>query len=670
MASWISSCKKIVHMDFHMPEFPRDAIRNFDPVSFVAELRRAGVDAVAIFAKDHFGMSFYPTEVGHMHQGLQQDFLGGVLAEAHKHHIKVLAYLSAGWDQYNIRNNPDWKQCGRDGKPLLKDAEWEWGCLNSPYKEESIFAQIREICEKYPVDGFFFDAVMFQRGGCYCRYCQQKFSQMYGYSLLEADERSHQKFMADSILNFAAECMRIIKGYNPDACVCMNSSWELGQDRRLAELVDFLIVESQPAHGVNGYELMSTQGRYTRMLGKPFEITTVRFAEGWGEMTLKETEQLQYEFSLIAAQGGIICCGDQVYPDGTLEPACYDRLKEAFSYVEAKQEGQAGQFVSDAALLCSSGENFPYSVESFPQSFLGTAKCLSQLHILYDIIDSACLSPDMPYRVLIVPDHMRLSASEISLIREYVEKGGSLLCVGNCIWAEKDLWKPLLGVEPMEPFLYPCAYYAKSDLHPMPLLVKSRAVKVHSCGASELAALQLPITVSAPPHRGFRSPYPPAASEKFYPAATMAQYGKGRAVYLAMDVPGTYAQYGHLWLRDIFADLYRILAPDPAIAIEAPAGVEASYLEKDGCGYLHLVASAFNPPSAQSYAPVERIFSPCPVRIIISGKPVRQISVLGSSRRLEGQENSNLTDIRFSLEEIYTVVKLEYETSSRQRFSE
>ena len=73
----------------------------------------------------------------------------------------------------------------------------------------------------------------------------------------------------------------------------------------------------------------------------------------------------------------------------------YDRLKEAFSYVEAKQEGQAGQFVSDAALLCSSGENFPYSVESFPQSFLGTAKCLSQLHILYDIIDSACLSPDL-----------------------------------------------------------------------------------------------------------------------------------------------------------------------------------------------------------------------------------------------------------------------------------
>ena len=150
----------------------------------------------------------------------------------------------------------------------------------------------------------------------------------------------------------------------------------------------------------------------------------------------------------------------------------------------------------------------------------------------------------------------------------------------------------------------------------------------------------------------------------------MAQYGKGRAVYLAMDVPGTYAQYGHLWLRDIFADLYRILVPDPAISIEAPAGVEASYLEKDGCGYLHLVASAFNPPSAQSYAPVERIFSPCPVRIIISGKPVRQISVLGSSRRLEGQENSNLTDIRFSLEEVYTVVKLEYETSSRQRFSE
>lgn len=57
MAPWITSCKKIIHMDFHMPEFPKEAVKNFDPVSFVEKLRQANVDAVAIFAKDHFGMS-------------------------------------------------------------------------------------------------------------------------------------------------------------------------------------------------------------------------------------------------------------------------------------------------------------------------------------------------------------------------------------------------------------------------------------------------------------------------------------------------------------------------------------------------------------------------------------------------------------------------------------
>jgi hypothetical protein len=52
-----------VHMDFHMPEFPRDAIVNFDATAFVDHLERGRVNMVALFAKCHFGNSFYNTRV-------------------------------------------------------------------------------------------------------------------------------------------------------------------------------------------------------------------------------------------------------------------------------------------------------------------------------------------------------------------------------------------------------------------------------------------------------------------------------------------------------------------------------------------------------------------------------------------------------------------------------
>ena len=72
---WFGDHWRQVHMDFHMPEFPADAIKNFSAADFVGHLVRGKVNMVALFAKCHFGNSFYNTRVGHKHSGLANDFL-------------------------------------------------------------------------------------------------------------------------------------------------------------------------------------------------------------------------------------------------------------------------------------------------------------------------------------------------------------------------------------------------------------------------------------------------------------------------------------------------------------------------------------------------------------------------------------------------------------------
>ena len=91
---WFRDCFRQVHMDFHMPEFPAAAIRNFNAQAFVDNLERGRVSMVALFAKGHFGNAFYNTRVGHKHSGLEQDFLMETAAECRRRGIRTLAYYS------------------------------------------------------------------------------------------------------------------------------------------------------------------------------------------------------------------------------------------------------------------------------------------------------------------------------------------------------------------------------------------------------------------------------------------------------------------------------------------------------------------------------------------------------------------------------------------------
>lgn len=676
MINWLSDIKKAVHLDFHMPEFPCEAIKNFDAQRFVDNLVIGNVEVVTVFAKDHYGMSFYNTEVGHKHKGLKRDFLGEVTDAAHKKGIKVLAYLSICWDQHISSANQDWCQLDKKGERV--DKGWPWGivCINSPYKEESILPQVREICEHYPVDGFFFDIVMFQPDACFCVYCKEKFAREYRMPMLTngmiTDSKLHQEFMANSMLRFVDEARTIVKSFNSDAVICCNASWQMGQDGRILELADLGIIEAQPGHAsVGGYNLLSWQCHYARTQGKPFEIVTVRFSSDWGEMSIKETEQLKYEFSVIAANGGIVCCGDQVYPDGTLEPVFYKRLRETFEYVDKRSEGfKKTTQVKNIAVFNPQKSSFPFTEGDFNHSLLGAHKAFTELHYQYDIIDYDTAAGMESYQVVILPAGAYPCTETVDRIREYVKNGGNLVSFyDSCLKPGTGFEiEDLLGIKYMECLNYNSAYIKLrnccsegnlSDIPDIPLLVKSNFLKIKPVTSEIMADLHYPLTYPVNPQRSFRCNYPPAKTDSHNPSITVNKYGKGKVVYVATDLFKAYWEWNHVWIKQIIGQVMKESVDYPPYMLDGYPNLEMNMSERDGTKYLHIVNYANNKVSWGGYPPIEYIPPVYNVGIKIRADEESKISVIPDGIVLDGVYSDGYMEVTVPCIDIYTVLKIE-----------
>ena len=244
--------------------------------------------------------------------------------------------------------------------------------------EELVLPQLREIVGWYPVHGIFIDIAMMNPQGCFCPHCRERFRAETGRELTPGPEQ--RRFAAESM----RRALRKIREAAGSLALCANASWGIGQPVEIADIVDFLVVESQPAHvSSGGYLLQMMQAKYCHADGRPFQIITVRFhGGGWGELSLKSREQLCYEFSLIAAHGGKVCCGDQGDYDGNLDAGTHRTLREAFDFVREREPFLGGRARRHIAVYCGEQGSFPFSVDELPPELPGMAGLLAGLNEL------------------------------------------------------------------------------------------------------------------------------------------------------------------------------------------------------------------------------------------------------------------------------------------------
>ena len=597
------------HIDLHTPEFFPEPLGRFDAERAAGILKAANVNAVNFFAKCHYGNCYYDKKVGHRHIGMKGDMLGEMVEACQKVDIALHAYYSLGVDMRAVEQNPDWEMLDPEGKP--NSLIFRMPCFNSPYVEELVLPQMEELARGYDLEGVWFD---FSRGGyCSCRYCEEKFKRDYGRAMPKDEEeplaREYLQWRRQVSLNLEREIHSVVRGIKPGMEVAGNHSYSMREPFRPEPSVTYLSLDpptSEP-QAVN----YSLDARYLDKCGLPFEVITTRFHEGWGDWTIKPAAQLKLEMATILANGGLPNIGDQMSADGTLDEAAWEKIGEALAYVK-EREG-----------FCLETESVPYiavlngsqRVMAFRPDVGGLAnwenlkpvrgahKALVESGFHFDILNEDNLVQELPrYKALILPDQVGLRSETLGAIREFVAAGGVLLATHRTSllhekggFAGDFLLGDVLGVKFSGYSAYSTGYVAIAEealwgeIPRSPMPVKGTFIKVVPQSARVVARLRYPITENTP-DRFFSWRQPPAGRDSGYPAATMNQFGKGKAIYIAAELFSAFFDRNYPWHRHFIRNCLDYALEEKVLEVECPPSVEVSLRRQGKVTILHLIS--------------------------------------------------------------------------------
>lgn len=663
---WLENMHRGIHLDFHMPEFPREAIKNFDAKAHVKELKRIDTEVVAVFTKCHFGNSFYNTKVGHKHSGLEKDYFGEVLEECHKQNIKVLAYYSLGTDEFAVKHNPDWYQVDESGyKRDGNGTVWQMPCINSPYREELVIPQIKEIVNNYNIDGLYIDIPYIENHICFCRSCKRKFKLENGTELNEELYKNNRDSIIEFGMKSAAKCLSEIRETvkeSKDIPIIINGAWKMGEPEIVNLNSDIGAWESQPANG--SYLYSSIKSRYARSLNRPMFIQTVRFTEGWGLMSSKTVEQLKYEAATIMANGGNVNIGDQVMPDGTLQKGAYDILEEVFKFIKERE-----RFTLQTKSLPHIALIADYTSKRYwddgEYSTLGASKMLIEGHQQFDIYYNNNFKEISNYKIVILTETVKLNADSLQTIQEFVRKGGLLIASQNAILNfDKNTVEELFGLQLLEYSTYSFAYMTMNkDLWrsnaSIPQLVDGDFMKLYSKSAEILSNIQWPCGESIPP-KAFRHPMPPPGEESSYPAISINNFGKGKVLFFSGPIFRSYWNTNHFWIKNIFNNSIDLYDNKKPYYIEAPPNIEVTMTENNNKKYLHLInyqASHTGNRKKTLYDPIEQINPIHDLKIKLKGK-IDKVILQPDNIDLSFQNVNEYNEIVIPKIHIYSILEI------------
>jgi hypothetical protein len=632
-------------MDFHAPEFPPTAIKNFNAQKFVDHLEYGKINLVALFAKDHFGNSFYNTQIGHKHRGLEADFLRETATECRQRGIRTLAYYSLCVDKHAYDENPDWRYVDDQGQTYAKN--FGSVCMNTPYKDELALPQLAEIAH-YPVDGLFIDIPMPWGAPdyfCTCKFCRKRWREEFGIEIspaLPAVER--MRLSLRIIESYLLQLRDLIQRTRPELVLCVNQVGTDNVSKNIKELVEIGVWESQPRPGdYLGHSFSCRVGRNDIV---DTQVMTVRFYEGWGDMSLKPTAQLTTELAAIIGNGMVPNVGDQVNMDGTLQSAVYDTFRAAFGFVEQHETllKQAESVrhttvllpVPDPALPCLTGAMLAGKTDHWKgttRPWRGVHKMLVESHLQTDLIYSVIAEDLSQFPLIILPEPGTYQPGMAARLRKYVENGGILLAVGNSILQNgRCELEDVFGIRYLEPLSFSVAHFTPSpevrgETADLPLQVRGPVYKVLRTSAHELAALWFPMGETQPPVKGFRHPCPPAAPTRSpYPFTTVNRFGDGQAIYVAASIFDIYWQTNHHWLRQFIEALIRFVDPRQPVQIEASGRIEANLMRAGNDLLLNLMHYSLGHQGGQTaIAGIERVDPVHSIRCQVRCEIVEQV---------------------------------------------
>lgn len=452
-----------VHLDFHTSEAIPNVGSKFSARQFQEELQRGHVDSITVFSKCHHGWAYHPSEANEIHPHLSFDLLGAQIEAAHAIGVNTPVYLSAGLDQKEARRHPEWLVRDANDRTERTDSFLKPGyhqlCMNTPYLDVLV-KQIEEAVQRYDADGIFLDIVGVR--DCLCHTCLAEIVA----SGKDLENPADVRALSERVYaEYARRTNAAVHDHKPGLPVFHNGGHITRGRRDLAHMNTHLELESLPTGGW-GYDHFPLSARYAATLGMEYLGMTGKFHTFWGDFGgYKHPNALRYEAALNLAMGAKVSIGDQLHPCGKMDPATYGLIGAAYAEVAEKEAWCEGAVpVADIGLLSLESSRRGISVgqtEHADQSDAGAVRMLLEEHFLFNVCD---MEEDFSrYKVLVLPDAVRVTEALHSKLRAFTAGGGKVLATGTSgLYADRDEFALDFGAEYMGPSTFAPEYFRPS----------------------------------------------------------------------------------------------------------------------------------------------------------------------------------------------------------------
>jgi hypothetical protein len=563
-----------LHFDLHPGATDTELYADCSEGNIRALLTRVNPDYVQWDCKGHPGYTGYPTAVGWSSPGIAVDSLAVLRKVTREFHAGLYIHYSGVWDSVACEHHPEWGAVNADGTRDPNSTS-----TFGPYVDELLIPQLREVIGKYDLDGVWADGECWATKLDWCDTAVARFREETG--LAEAPKKRgdpgwdewkalHRKqFEA-----YVSHWVDAVHAFRPEAQLASNWMYTTFAPKPVVAGVDFLSGDYSPTLSVDRGR---TEARYLASTGMPWDLMAWGFnwVDGTGHC-LKTPEHLEQEAGVVLMQGG----GFQIYNlptrRGWIAPALIETLGQVADFCRARQSlCQGSTTVPQVAVLYSLTSQLDRSDAVFTpygcqQEIDGTVQALVELGYSVDLLAEHRLEPVLDqYPLVVLPDCHKLTEAFRQALVAYVERGGSLLCLGA---QSASLLLGELGVEfvgdPVD---------GAPELEVGDLFV--------SC-----AGPWQPVTPTSARTLARRFATRRMDGPDGLPAATIVTRGAGQIAAIYGPLAATFERNHHPYLRRLLGSVTRELFPRPMVELDGPPCVDLSLRRtRDGRLTVHLL---------------------------------------------------------------------------------
>jgi hypothetical protein len=570
-----------IHLDFHTSQHISQIGSAFDPDEFAETLVRARVNSVTCFARCHHGYIYYDTKINpeRRHPHLTRNLLAEQIEACHRRDIRVPIYTTIQWDHFTADEHPDWLAVGQDGRiqgtPPYEAGFYRNLLVNSPYMD-FLKAHVQEICQSFPVDGFFFDIVgplndssVWARRG------------MLALGLDPADNEARIAFGQRTIDDFKLELSAFVRGFHPEATIFFNAGHVSPFARQGFPANSHLELESLPSTGQWGYLHYPLTSRYARTLGMDNLGMTGKFHTTWGDFhSFKNSAALQYECFRMLALNSKCSVGDQLQPDGKICQATYDLIGSVYQEVEKREPWcKNTREIVDIGLFNTE----EFTRNQVPLDASGAVLMLQESGHQFNVLDTQ--SDLSLYKVIILPDNIPLSSALAEKIETFLAAGGSLIASykSGLAISGSEFVLPSFGVKLIGPAPYSPDFLIPGELLAKGLPKTEHVVYLKGLQVEPLTGTQI-LAQTAVPY--FNRDYRHFCSHQHTPSTHAIGYPgilrRGNVIYFAHPIFSQYRKNASRWIKTLFLNALELLLPQPAVRFQGPSTLMVTLNDQPG----------------------------------------------------------------------------------------